>query len=89
MTTVVRTDRVTVGGNPAQAGIRRGSALDRVPDDTLKHQRFTTERGTRASLLAYFAPIAHVRLDLMLSWHCGSKAERKRSGDRIYGSLGS
>jgi hypothetical protein len=80
---------MTGGGNPAQAGIRRVTAPGPARTDTLKHQRFTTERGTRASLLAYFAPIAHVRLDLMLFWHCGSKAERKRSGDRIYGSLGS
>ena len=43
--------------------------LDGGLDDNLKHQRFTTRRGTQASLLAYFRSIAHVRLDLMLYEH--------------------
>jgi hypothetical protein len=33
--------------------------------------------GTQASLLAYFAAIANVRLDLSAYMHCGSTAEPK------------
>jgi hypothetical protein len=46
-------------------------------NDNSKQRRFTLSRGTQASLLAYFAPIANVRLDLSAFMHCGSSAEPK------------
>jgi hypothetical protein len=81
MTTVVRTAAYTSPGAPTESS--PGNYLARAGQPRPDPRQFKTTRvhscgGTQASLLAYFAPIANVRLVVLSAFmHCGSSAEPK------------